>query len=354
MLCVDCFAKLRPAKEAERKSQATVLVGLALEAGVKLFHSPDGRAFAHLPIADHFETWPLRSKAVKHWLALLYYEATDKVPGSQATADALGALEGRARFRGPEEQVFTRVAAHGGATYLDLADPDWRVVKITAQGWDVVASAPVHFVVPPECWRCRCQPMEVRWRSCGNLNYASENDFRLMICWLAMTLRASGPYPVLALHGEQGSGKSTTAEMLRMLVDPNKALLRPPSRDERDLVIAGSNGRVIALENISGISQWLSDALCRISTGSGFSTRELYTDADEAIFAVQLPIILNGIVEVIARGDLQDRSIVITLPRITRYCSEAELWKKFLAACPRLLGALLDVASIALRNEPRA
>ena len=56
--------------------------------------------------------------------------------------------------------------------------------------------------------------------------------------------------------------------------------------------------------------------------GSGFATRELYSDADEAIFSVQLPIVLNGIAEVVIAGDLQDRSVVLTLPRIDGYTSE--------------------------------
>ena len=100
------------------------------------------------------------------------------------------------------------------------------------------------------------------------------------------------------------------------------------------------------------IQPWLSDALCRIATGSGFSTRELYSDADETIFSVQLPIALNGIVEVVIAGDLQDRSIVLTLPTIEEYASEDDLWDAFDLARPRLLGALLDVVSRALANEP--
>jgi hypothetical protein len=156
---------------------------------------------------------------------------------------------------------------------------------------------------------------------------------------------------VLALHGEQGSGKSTVVEVLRMLIDPNEALLRPSPRDERDLVIAGSNGRIVALENLSQIPQWLSDALCRIATGSGFATRELYSDTEESIFSVQLPVALNGIVEVVIAGDLQDRSIVLTLPRIEAYASEDDLWEEFEAVRPRILGALLDVVSHAMANE---
>ncbi|MBN9624118.1 MAG: hypothetical protein J0H06_14415, partial [Actinobacteria bacterium] len=335
-----------------KPSQATVLVNLAIDAGAELFHSPDGVAYATLPIENRSENWPLRTKSVKRWLSRLYFASTEKAPGSQAVADALGVLEGQALFDGDEHQVFTRVAGHAGAIYLDLADGDWRAVRITATGHSVVSDPPVKFV------RSRGMlPLPVP-ESGGSLdqlrefvNYGSEEDFRLIVSWLAMTLRPTGPYPVLALYGEQGSGKSTMAEMLRSLVDPNQALLRPPPRDERDLMIAGNNSRIIGLENLSTIQQWLSDALCRISTGSGFSARELYSDADETIFSVQLPIVLNGIIDVVTKGDLQDRSVVLTLPRISGYVSEDDLWKRFESARPRLLGALLDVVSGAMAAE---
>jgi hypothetical protein len=77
-----------------------------------------------------------------------------------------------------------------------------------------------------------------------------------------MALRPAGPYPVLALHGEQGSGKSTAVEVLRSIIDPNEAALRPPPRDERDLVLAASNGYVVALERVDGDTEWpvLADA----------------------------------------------------------------------------------------------
>ena len=273
--------------------------------------------------------------------------------GSQSIQDALGVLEGKALFDGAEHPVHLRTADHEDVLYLDLADPEWRAVEISADGWRVVADPPVRFR------RARGMlplPTPVEGGSLEQLrpflNYGSEDDFRLMIAWLVMALRPAGPYPVLALHGEQGSGKSTGAEVLRMIIDPNEALLRPPPRDERDLVIAGSNGRVVALENLSQISQWVSDALCRISTGSGFGTRELYSDSDEALFRVQLPIVLNGIAEVVTSGDLADRSITLMLPEIEEYASEADLWEAFDLAQPRLLGALLDVVSGAMRREP--
>lgn len=336
----------------EKPSKATILVRLALEVGAELFHTPEGEAYATVPIDGRRETWPLRTKTIRRWLARLFYESTEEAPGSQAIQDALGVLEGRGLFDGVEHEVHVRTAEHDGAIYLDLADPEWRAARVTPAGWEIVTNPPVRFK------RARGMlplPAPVPGGSLEDLrpflNYADEDDFRLMVAWLVMALRPAGPFPVLALHGEQGSGKSTAAEALRMLIDPNEALLRPPPRDERDLVIAGSNGRIVALENISVIQPWLSDALCRVSTGSGFATRELYTDADEAIFSVQLPVVLNGIVEVVIAGDLQDRSIVLTLPRITEYVSEDDLWDEFERARPQLLGALLDTVAHAMANE---
>ncbi len=67
------------------------------------------------------------------------------------------------------------------------------------------------------------------------VNIASDADWILLSAWLVATLRPTGPYPVLVLHGEQGSAKSTLARVLRLLVDPNRAALRTTPRDERDL-----------------------------------------------------------------------------------------------------------------------
>ena len=64
---------------------------------------------------------------------------------------------------------------------------------------------------------------------------------------------------------------------------------------------------VLAFDNVSGLPPWLSDALCRIASGGGFSTRQLYTDADEVLFEAQRPIVVNGIEDFVTRADLADQ-----------------------------------------------
>jgi hypothetical protein len=186
------------------------------------------------------------------------------------------------------------------------------------------------------------------------LNLPSRNDFVLVVAWLLATLRAGGPYPVLAISGEQGSAKTVLSKLLKALIDPNVAPVRALAREERDLVIAASNSHVLAFDNLSGLPDVLSDAFCRLATGASFGLRQLYTDADEVLFQAARPILLNGIEDIIGRSDLADRALFLTLPPIAdrRRRSERQLWRDFEVARPRILGSLLDAAACGLRNVP--
>jgi hypothetical protein len=184
------------------------------------------------------------------------------------------------------------------------------------------------------------------------LNIASDDDFRLVVGFLLSCYRERGPFPILAIHGEQGSCKTTTARVLRELIDPNAAPVRSEPREPRDMLIAANNGWVIALDNLSNLPTWLSESLCRLSTGGGFSTRTLYENDEETIFQVQRPALLTGIEEVTTRSDLLDRAIVLYLPRVEddRRLTEEEFYNQFYEARPQLIGALLDGVSCALRR----
>src|SRR5690606_22624874 len=150
-----------------------------------------------------------------------------------------------------------------------------------------------------------------------------------------------GPYPLLALFAEQGSGKSTAGKLIRSLVDPNSAPLRSEHRDARDLMIGANNSWCLAYDNLSFVPSWLSDALCRLSTGGGFATRELYTDQDEIIFDAMRPVMLTSIEDVATRSDLLDRCLIVWLPSIPeeKRRSEEEIVVAFEQVQPQILGA---------------
>jgi hypothetical protein len=70
--------------QAGTDSQATRLVTLATSAGVELFHTPEGEAYATVEVDRHSETWPLKAKGFRRWLARRFYEEEGKTPGTQA------------------------------------------------------------------------------------------------------------------------------------------------------------------------------------------------------------------------------------------------------------------------------
>ena len=49
-------------------------------------------------------------------------------------------------------------------------------------------------------------------------------------------------------------------------------------------------GDVLAFDNLSGVPPWLSDTLCRLTSGGAFSTRRLFTDQDESLMDASWPI----------------------------------------------------------------
>jgi hypothetical protein len=356
----DCATDGLPGEERSpgrgRDSRADELVRLAKESEIELFHDPDLYAYASFERDGHRETLRLRSGAFDRYLRHLYFQLTGKSPTSQALSDALATLEGEALFSGETLPVYLRLAGGDGVIYLELGDPDWTVVEITAEGWRLTQDPPVRF---RRTRGMAALPIPTRGGSLKQLreliNVGSDDDWRLLVGWLLASLRPPGhPYPVLALHGEQGSAKSTTARILRDLIDPSTAPLRAAPRSERDLVILANNSWLVAFDNLSYLDPWLSDALCRLSTGGGFSTRELYSNDEERIFDAQRPLLLNGIEELATRSDLLDRSLLITLPTIPpdRRRNEQELWQAFTEAKPQILGALLDAVAAALANLP--
>jgi len=337
-----------------RPSQVTVLIGLASE--LNLFHDPrDGAGYAELETPTHREIWPIASKRFKGWLSEGYFGLTGRGASRNSVGDAVATIESMARYRHEGRPVYMRVAASNGNIYIDLVDPKWRAIEVTANGWRVLDRAPVMFIrrgamaaLPePE----RGGGLSKLW---GFINVA-EADRPLVAGWLLAALRPTGPYPVLILQGEQETAKSTATRLLRSLVDPSAVPLKAPPRDEKDFLVGAINNWCVTLDNLSGLIPWLSDALCRLATGGGLSARQLYTDLDEITVDVQRPCILNGIDDIATRPDLASRSLILNLEPISddrRRDEGTDLLPAWERDRPKLFGALCDALACALRNLP--
>lgn len=337
---------------SERPTEATRLVKLA-ESHVELLFHCEQRAYARMAVNGHFETASLRSYGFRTWLTQLGYVEHGRVPTTQAVQDAMRVLEGRAIFEGNEEPVSVRVAGRTGVIYFDLGSPTWEAVEITRDGWSIVRQPPVQFIRP------RGMLAVARPAPGGQIeglrpfvNLRSDDEWRLFVSWLVAALRPQGPFPVLQVGGESGSAKSTLQRIVKKLIDPTKAPLRAEPKDVRDLMIAAQNCWVLSFDNLSSLSRWLSDGMCRLSTGGGFATRELYSDSEETQIDLMRPIVAGGIPDLANADDLVDRLVGLTLRRIDETVRQPEelFWPAFEAAQPQILGALFAGVACALRE----
>ena len=332
----------------------------------QLFHTPDKKPVISININGHYEHIYLDSS---YFMQLCHYFSIkmNKTPAcSSGCINRLRTiLSTMAFFEGPEIPLHVRYAHYAGAVYIDLANEAWQQVKITANGWEIIdnTNSPVKFIRETGM---KAMPIPQKGSNITDLSpliNADSEEWVLLVSWILGAMNPSGPFPVLILQGQQGSAKSTTAKLLRDLIDPSTVPIQSLPKSERDLIIAAKNSWVLNLDNLSGISPRLADAFCRISTGGGFRARTLYQNSKETLFSIKRPVIMNGITDVSTRSDFLDRCIIVNMPVIPnrKRLREYELnryWEEHKAGifghlCDSISTALSDYQKVNIPEPPR-
>jgi putative DNA primase/helicase len=346
---------------AKQKCDAAAIVACVVQpqierGNLELFRTPNRVAYATVKVNQQFETYPLESDEFKDLLSHAIYSSMGLMPTDALLKNATRQLRGEALYgKNPVERViFHRIAEAGGNLYLDLCDREWRVVEITPTGWQVAKDAPVRFV------RSSVSRPLPELTPGGNLNeifsfvHITRRVHRvLFLSWLVGALQTQAAYPILILCGSQGAAKTTACRIATGLIDPAEPQLVSGYSSERDLLVDATHSHVIGIDNVSEIDDRLSDALCRLATGSGMRRRKLYSDSNLFAVTVKKPVTMNAITQTATRGDLLDRMITLRLDPIPEgeRREEAKLLAEFKDRRPALLGALLTAVSAALRRH---
>jgi len=339
-----------------RKSLSSKLVELALEMG-SLWHDSTGHGWIDFTVGGVLQTARIRSKRFQDYLSDALWQRYRCTPSSEAWSQAVRSLEGQARGEGkPEREAFLRVARYEGSVYIDLGTKDWRIVRVSPDGWEIIpySDCPVRF------YRPECQlplPIPTRGGSLDDLwrllNF-KESDRPLVLGWLLSCLTPDGAKPILALSGSKGSGKSSAAQLLKRLTDPTNVDMAGGVEDQRQFAVAAANRWVLCFDNLTHLSSEQQNLLCRASTGGGFTYRALYSDLEEVSVKYRRPQILTGVDLVPTRSDLLERCLIVRLERIPEKnrLSERKLESLTSSLLPGIYGSLLDLLATALRNLP--
>ena len=293
---------------------ADEIVALVTEA-CTLFTDQEDEAFVTIQQDGHREVWPVNSSPFKDWVSMLMYRTAGKTPRKASLEDAFSTLNGIAKHEGEQTHVYLRVASDGnGGYYLDIADEQWRVIHVTANGWEILDESPVKFRRSKSSKPLPIPQADGTLADLKALVNIDPADDLLLVTTMLDCMRPDTAYPVLELIGGQGSGKSSTANNMRRLIDPHAVNLRNAPKSVEDIFVSARNNHVVCLNNLSRLSGDEQDAFCNLSTGGGYASRKLYTNDEESVYEAKRPVILNGINTVATQSDLISRLVRLECP----------------------------------------
>ncbi|MFH0813442.1 MAG: hypothetical protein V2A69_11485 [Pseudomonadota bacterium] len=335
-------------ERTKRVSQAEKILTLAKD--IELFHDQNNDGFAFIGA----ECLLLRSKKVRQYLARLLYRSEGSAPNNEALSQALNVLEAKAGFDGPQKKLYNRVARIDDAFFYDLAD-EGKAVKITKEGW-TIEQAPILFR------RYSHQQPQVipkkggdPWQVLDFLNVSKENELLILIYTVSCFVPDIA-HPIFHPHGAQGSGKTCLFKIIKRLCDPSSIETIITPKDRPELVQVLAHHYICLFDNVSGLSDWMSDILAQACTGGAFTKRMLFTDDDDVNYNLRRCIGLNGTGTIVVKPDLLDRTILIQLERIEadKRKEERELWERFEKVKPEILGGIFDTLALAMKIFPSA
>jgi hypothetical protein len=266
------------------------LFDIGIKCTKELWHY-DGEGYATIVRDGHLEHCKINHPTFRHFLSKEYGKVFQRgVPNGELIPiypdkpdldGAIYQLNLHAIYDGKEYRPRVRLNYIDDALWLDLGRHDWKCVRVTSQGWQV---------------RDRCEAKILRGkgakalpvpepggdiRDLGQfLNVRDDTEFVLFLGQVMGLYNVFGNYTTTMINGSAGSAKTTTTRVMRKLVDPHEVMERPFTT-VRDLMHGLANHHVQCFENISHITQEMSDAFCRLNTGTGYAERLYYNQGEE-------------------------------------------------------------------------
>lgn len=353
-LAASSISSEKPMSSHKKETQAEIIINLVEEANVVFFSNQYNEPCLGIPVENHTEVYSLESKELNSWLCKLYHEATGHIAKSEAIKQAVKLLEAQILFNEKRKiNLSTRIAEQDGAFWYDLTNSSWQVIKVTANGWNLIDNPPILFC------RYQHQTAQVIPKVNGDIQKIFQyinlkQNHLLFLCWLVSCFVPDIPHAMLVLYGEKGSAKSTACSLLKKIIDPFSLDNLMLDNDLRSLILNFQQHWFLPFDNVSRISNEISDTLCRVITGGGIQQRKLFTNTEDCIFNFQRCLAINGINNVADRADLLDRSLLIELERI----SDGErkeiktIFSNFYQDLSSILGGVFDTLSRAMAIFP--
>jgi len=305
-----------------------------------------GNPYIVLPFDKHLEVCQTSSSRFRNYCAMRYRQDFGHPPGSEAIKQAKVQIEAKCES-GRQVELYNRVGWYNGAIYYDLTTQDWRGVIITKDGWEIVFLPPIFKRYPHQAEQVF--PVKgsdpKKFLEFCNIN---KDDACLFMTAIATFFIPDIPHVIPVQIGEQGTGKSNNSRLIKSLCDPSKVMSISVPKDLEQAQMIADKHWVNNFDNLSRVSEWFSDFLCRAVTGEGDMKRSLYTNDEEFIRTYRRCFVLNGIGSSICRPDLLDRSVIFDIPILKETRPEKVIACEWRASLPGILGGFFSAISNAM------
>jgi hypothetical protein len=275
-----------------------------------------------------------------------------RAPTAAAVRNAVQALQAVARRRSERAEVHIRSAAIDNKIYIDLANDRQQVVEISTGGWRIINDPPVKFLRPTGM-RPLPEPKHggtiEQLRPYANL---TSSGFILFVQLLIDALHQRVERPVGCFIGGEGRGKSSLVKVAQRLLDPRATDPGNPPSTVRELTVRARNGTVLIFDNLSTLSQDMSDAICRLSSGIDSGVRKLFTDATQFSVRGSRSILFTAVKNPVTAPDLAERQVILRVPAVKdeQRITNRKFWSAFERDAPIILGALYDIVAHGLQE----
>ena len=211
---------------------------------------------ASVKINEHIEIMSLNDKRFRNLIIRICYNETKKISNEKAES-IINILKADAEINGNIKYLDLRIRKIDNYTFFyDLTNSKWSVIRITPSGWSVVEKD-----IPILFKRYANQQSQVNPSSEYSndifdkfmelINIQDEDTKLLLKCYIISLFIPDIAKPILMLHGEQGSAKSTLQELIKMLVDPSIVKTHTFPRGINELIQILSHNYIAYFDNVS-------------------------------------------------------------------------------------------------------
>ena len=343
-----------PTDHAPKNDYRSMLQGW----GAELARDQNNHPWVRVPGGNGLQTFLLDSEGFYSWL-----DRKRLAEGIEDTQAGLKHIIGKLRSLAYENEpavMGTRFCQTGAQeVWVNPADPTGYAIRVHPElegGWEAVPR-------PPFLFRQYEEQLPLPEPDRGGdpnelfqyLPPLGEGERLMVLTWAVMAMLpgrpSPWPRPILMLLGPHGSGKTTLAKVLRRLLDASSAELLGQDR-RGDLPLALLHQAVVLLDNWDKIEPTLADTLCQAVTGGAVLRRTLFKNLSMTNWSFQNALIITSATLPTNRADLLQRCWVVELDCLPSYRTEERLGQDFLAARPRLLGAMLALVAEVLELLP--